>query len=299
MKEHKAMYLAEANGRIRGVFSTREAAEETRADNIREIVPVQLDGSPDYSGWVALAEGEWTSVSMTVRGVQSETARLGPVWGVNVQSAVAGLFGPGFDRRNVELTRLLVIRIGRNYGACPPPDLKQDDLLGSIPWHIENARGLPEEIRRGDYISAWQERIAEQRLRQQKADSPQLALLTEHLMQAACDRAPGNGGFCGTYLSNVERRLEPRILRAFSLWEMRLLTVLLGLAEDPKARRALDSGDVTAARQEELLLQISALTPTVRRTMGRRRTANRSEEKWLHDLLYPDEQPEDASGQEA
>lgn len=105
--------------------------------------------------------------------------------------------------------------------------------------------------------AAWREES------RRKHESGLAPLITQHLMTAACRRAPGKRGFCGRYLSIVAERLELKVLTRFSARELYALAALLRLRQDAAALQ-----DMTAEQKRNLLMRARNLIPAVRRTTG-------------------------------
>lgn len=274
------MYAITRAGQVTGVFATEAAARACDRAEVSPLKVLQLPGSPDLRGWVAAARGKWTSLSMDAQGVQSQTFRPGPCWGVNVQTAVAGVFAPGGDLRrgciprNVELTSLRLYELDRDYGARCPENLNLMIFAGQCISQLRQSGEISGEALSEDLIALHEQ--YEQRLweKQARMDSGLPELLAEHLLAVACARAPGKRGFCGTYLTRMARDLDRKVARCFTLRELKILGALLKQEEGWEDRMAginlsdVELHAVSGEDQEELLARLDKLTPQVRRTTG-------------------------------
>ena len=256
-----------------GVFTTETAARLCRNADVCPIDVPQLPGSPELRGWVASARGKWTIVSMTPQGdVQSQTLRPGPCWGVNVQTAIAGLFAPEDDARHgcvprrVELTSLRLYQLDHDYGANCPENLRLERYAGLCVREMQHSGALSAPTLAADFIALQAQQEAHRQQRRARIDSGLPLLLAEHLLATACRRAPGKQGFCGTYLSRVARNLDLRIARSFTLRELQALGAMLHLQEG----LPIDPAAIPADEKAALLSRLEALTPAVRRTTGLR-----------------------------
>lgn len=279
MKE-LTMYAITRAGQVTGVFTTEDAARACERAEVTPLTVLQLPGSPELRGWVAAARGKWTSLSMDAQGVQSQTFRPGPCWGVNVQTAVAGIFAPGGDLRrgciprNAELTSLRLYELDRDYGAQCPDNLALVIFAGQCISQLRQSGEISGEALSEDLIALHEQ--YEQRLRERQAcvDSGLPELLAEHLLAVACARAPGKRGFCGTYLARVARDLDRKVARCFTLRELKILGALLKRKDGWAERLAdidLSEVDLTSVCEEEraeLWARLDKLTPQVRRTTG-------------------------------
>lgn len=269
MKEF-TLYAVARSGQVTGVFTTMEAASRCEKAVVSPICVPQLPGSNDMRGYVVSARGKWTSVQMTPQGVHSETFRPGPCWGVNVQTAIAGLFAPGGDLRlgciprRMEVTSLRLYRLGHDYGARSPENLALSFGVSDCVCELQQSGALSARTLATDYIALHERN--EQRRQEMAArhDSGLPDRLAEHVLAVACARAPGKRGFCGTYLTRLARDLDLKIAREFTLRELQTLGAMLNLQED----LPIDPAEIPQAEQAALLARLEALTPPVRRTTG-------------------------------
>lgn len=281
MKE-LTFYAVTRHGQVTGVFTTEEAARRCDKAEVSPIRVMQMPGSPDERGWVVSTRGKWTSLSMNAQGVQSQTIRVGPCWGVNVQTAIAGLYAPGGDLRKgclprrVELSNLRLYQLDRDYGPNGPGPLELMILSQRYMSQLQQSGTLTGESLSEDMIAMYEQYEQDCREKKERLDSGLPDLLAEHLLAEACRRAPGKRGFCGTYLSRVARDLDLRIARTFTLRELRILGALLDLKGDEREEPIvidLSDVDLTAVPEQEkaaLLARLDGLIPRVRRTLGRR-----------------------------
>ena len=279
MKE-MTLYAITRAGQVTGVFTTEEAARTCKNAEVSPLTVLQLPGSPELRGWVAAARGKWTSLSMDAQGVQSQTFRPGPCWGVNVQTAVAGIFAPGGDLRrgciprNAELTSLRLYELDRDYGAQCPDNLALVIFAGQCVSQLRQSGRISGEALGEDLIALHERYEQGRREKQARMDSGLPELLAEHLLAVACARAPGKRGFCGTYLTRVARDLDSKVARCFTLRELKILGALLKRKDGWAERMAdidLSDMDLTAVPEEEmaeLRARLDKLTPPVRRTAG-------------------------------
>lgn len=267
MKE-MTLYAVIRDGLVTGVFTTQEAASRCGNAEVSLIRVPQLPGSPEARGWVIAALGEWTSLSMNAQGVQSETVRVGPCWGVNLQTAVAGLCAPGgnvrmgFTPRHVTLTDLRLYRLDQDDGLQCPDNLRICAAFCLCDLQAHGA--FPDEELGEDYIALHEREEQRGRDMKERLDSGLPDLLAVHVLGVACARAPGKRGFCGTYLSRAARDLDLRIARCFTLREMEILCEELQLQAD----LPVDLTEIPAEEKQKLLSRLDRLTPRVRRTTG-------------------------------
>lgn len=264
------LYTVARKGQVAGVFTTEEAARACENAEVSRIRAPQLPGSPDGRGWVAAAWGEWTSMRMTAQGVQSQTVPCGPCWGVNVQTAVAGLFAPGgrlcmgYVPRDAALTDMRLYRLDHDYGMCCPENRMLTLFASCCMGQMRRTGAFSDETLGEDYIALYEREERRRSEMNERIASGLPELLAIHALGDACARAPGERGFCGTYLSRVAEGLERRIASHFTLQELRILGALLKLQDD----LPVDLAAVPEKERQELRLCLEKLTPCVRRTTG-------------------------------
>lgn len=268
------LYAAARKGQVTGIFTTPEAACRCRDATVTPIRAPQLPGSPEMQGWVAAARGVCTTMSMSPQGVvQSQILQTGPCWGVNLQTAIAGLFAPGGDLRwgciprNVELTSLHLYRLDLDYGKPPEAGMHLDVCVERCVSELRLHGALSTGTLAEDFIAFHIQDMQYRRELRQRLDTLLPERLAEHLLSVACARAPGKRGFCGTYLSRVARGLDVRIARRFTLRELQILGAILKLQENP----LIDPAAIPQEERAELLARLEQETPQVRRTTGLRR----------------------------
>lgn len=266
MLQGMTAYLAETAGEIRGVFREEREARETGAGSVREILLRQLPGSPAECGWAVMAEGSMGLVTAVDGEIRAETLQLGPVWGVNVQSAVAGLFGPSY-RRTVELDRLVMVEIGRDYA--------QDRLLvfdlfngfREVAEQIGRAGAIPQDVLTRDYLGNYFREARQAQERLSASAILECEMIAEHLMNRAQEKA-GKGGatfLSAALLEQAQIRLENRLHNIFTPDELKCLAWQLGLTKE-KPREA---ESVPEQRQAMLKARVDKLMPALKRQRRR------------------------------
>lgn len=267
------LYTCVRNNRVTGVFTTEDTARRCAGAGaeLRAVRAMQMPGSPAARGWAVSARGSWNTLCATAQGVHAQTICAGPCWGMNVQSAIAGLFSPRGDLRMgcvprpVKLTSLRFYRLDQDDGSEVPENLAQAPFASRCMHDLHQHGAISADALAEDFIA--QHECARQRhlALHERLDSGLPALLAEHMLTVACARARGKRGFCGAYLSRVARSLDLRIAQRFTLPELQTLCALLKLQAEPPAKQ-------TSVPEEEaaLLARLEQLTPSVRRTTGRR-----------------------------
>lgn len=258
------MFAAMDGARMLGVY--REAAQAGQA---QEIAVRQLTGSPETEGCIWLAEGVWSTVTMADGVLKAEHCDVGPSWGANPQSAIAGLCGATFNRRGVELTRLQCWPVGQRL-AEPPDNLAQE-----WPYDTIIHRAMPtlpdlEEALVVDYPALRRRgQEADEALRE-KRGSEELAQLTARLMREGMRRWHRDPSAEGVSLRRAERVTERKLCGSFTLREMQILCVLLKLCGNPEIEGQLDSGAIPREECRALRKRLSEMVMTVRSPVSRR-----------------------------
>lgn len=266
MLQGMTAYLAETAGEIRGVFREEWEARERGAGSVREILLRQLPGSPAECGWAVMAEGSMGLVTAVDGEIRAETLPLGPVWGVNVQSAVAGLFGPSY-RRTVELDRLVMVEIGREYAQDRPLVFDLFNRFREVAEQIGRAGAIPQDVLTRDYLGDYFREARQAQERLSASAILECEMIAEHLMNRSQEKA-GKGGatfLSATLLEQAQIRLENRLHNIFTPDELKCLAWQLGLTKE-KPREA-DS--VPEQRQAMLKARVDKLMPALKRQRRR------------------------------
>lgn len=167
----RKLYVSVVHGEPAGVFSTHEKARACAHDSVSEIEPYFLEGSPVCEGYVFLAKGSAVMLIQDGAFSSSRHFELGPVWGVNAQSAVAALCSVPEKRKNVLPETFLLFEIDK---ACS--DVASASVRGERPFTFLTNRiydwdELPEEAIRTDYLAQYldlQRKEAKRRLQEEE-----------------------------------------------------------------------------------------------------------------------------------
>lgn len=262
-----SMWMAVDGMRVLGVFADR--AEAALAGEPREIAVRQLTGSPETDGCVWQAEGIWGTVTMAAGELRAEHCSVGPSWGANPQSAIAGLCGATCDRRGVELTALRCWPIGQI------PAEEPENLARTWPFDTIIHRAMPtlpdlQEALAEDYPALYRRSLEADEELQAKRGSEALELLTEKLVRIGCRRWLDSPTEEGLTLRRAERVTERKLCHELTLREMEILCVLLKLQESPEITSRLDNGEITREECAALRERLKPLVPRVRSPLGRR-----------------------------
>lgn len=259
------MWAATDGARVLGVYAG--PAEAAQAGEPREIAVRHLTGSPETDGCVWQAEGIWSTVTMVAGELRAEHCDVGPSWGANPQSAIAGLCGATYDRRGVELTALRCWPIGRVLAGEP------ENLARTWPFDTIIHRAMPtlpdlQEALAEDYPALYCRSLEVDEERRDKCASEALELLTEKLVRIGRRRwldAPSEDGLP---LRRAVRVTERKLCREFTLQELEILCVLLRLQESPEIASRLDKGEITREECAALRERLKPLIPRVRSPLG-------------------------------
>ena len=262
-----SMWAATDGARVLGVFAG--PAEAAQAGEPREIAVRHLTGSPETDGCVWQAEGMWSTVTMAAGELRAEHCDVGPSWGVNPQSAIAGLCGATHDRRGVELTALRCWPTGRAQAGEP------QNLARTWPFDTIIHRAMPTlpdllEALAEDYPALYRRSLEADGARRDKCASEALELLTEKLVRIGRRHwldAPSEDGLT---LRRAVRVTERKLCREFTLEELEILCVLLRLQESAEIASRLDKGEITREECAALRERLKPLIPRVRSPLGRR-----------------------------
>lgn len=183
------LYFATKSLQTACVFSSDQKALTAGYDSIIEIEPYLLDGSPVCDGYVFCAKG--TSIMLCRDGGSPSSQRfsLGPVWGVNPQSAVGALCEAGCKRKNVLTDTLCLFRIDQEYTAAELINLRSLQPFTALTQRIYDWNELPEETRSADYTGRYfelkretAERRRQEAERRQRESSLQMHRLCESML---------------------------------------------------------------------------------------------------------------------
>ena len=119
------LYAAMRGTDCAGVFSAEEKAADIACDRLVPIECLRLEGSPRSAKYACLSAGTLAILRRAEDGFDADHLDVGPCWGCNVQSAVAGLYGPYLDRKGLALTCLRLYEINREYPE-PPENLQAE-----------------------------------------------------------------------------------------------------------------------------------------------------------------------------
>lgn len=254
------MYAAMDGSRVLGVY--RNEAEAAKAGELLEIAVRHLNGSPEMAGCVWLAGGVWSTVTMAEGRVMAEHCDVGPAWGTNPQSAIAGLCGATYDRRGVELTVLQCWPIGQA-PAEQPENLAREWPFDTIIHRAMPTRADLEEALAEDYPAHYRRSHEVNDTLQAKRESEALELLTDRLVREGMRRWLAAPTQDALHKRRAERVTERKLCHEFTLQEMEILCVLLKLRGDPEIEAELSSGAISREACTALRRRLKLLVPLV------------------------------------
>lgn len=242
------LYAAMRDQTCIGVFSDEERAAAVTCDEILPIEPAWLAGTPEPCGYACLAAGTWITLERIEGGFEAHYTDVGPCWGVNVQSAIGGLFGQPVTRRNIELSSLQLYEIDRDYSVRPPENLKHDyRFLCDV---FAGKDGPSREELAFDHIERHLRNLRYLEKQGAKYDSLYLEVILDKLSELAWRRRPPR---CGYEARNFRQRMEKQFARRFTLTELRILTVLWGLRADDAVTDQLIRGKISPEQARDIL----------------------------------------------
>ncbi len=230
----KKMYLAMKDGQYIGVFSTKEKGAETACDELIEIEPMLLDGSPSSGRYVFRAQVFWSTLTRIDGRFVNEITEEEPAWGMNPQSAAAGLPKQLQGRKGIEVSSVQLFEVDQEYDRNTLEDWENIALFRSVVrWIL--ADGLCEKYVQTDYVGRYFE---EQRVLQEqyeRACSPEMDVLVNRIMHLANQDASGNAvpAICGTHAGRVREYVRNALLREFNMREMQILSAMIQDETEP------------------------------------------------------------------
>ena len=257
------VYLAYQDGRITGVYTAPERAKAAGAEEIRPVEPAHLPGSPEDEAHVLMAQGTAAVMSVTDGAFTTEVFDVGPSWGVNVQSAVAGLFGPGFIRRSVSLDCLTVYAVDRSCEDAPPLVFTGAHRFRRVADLMGECGGVPENVLKTDYLGLYFEDARRMEERLSRHGYREGELICVHLMSLAQQDAAQRGvsHFAASQMERAEVRLLNRLHNTFTPAQLKCLAHLLHLIDEP-----VPEADAIPEEQHALLLEkVMRFVPKLKR----------------------------------
>lgn len=231
-----------------GVYSSAEKAAAVICDEIVPIEPARMEGTPAPCGHVCCAAGTWITLERIEGGFEAHYTEVGPCWGVNVQSAIGGLFGQPFTRRNIELSSVQLYEIDRDYSVRLPENLKHQ--YGSL-CDMFADDDVPDGKKMAfDYIDLHLRNLRYLEEQGSKYDSLYLEVILDKLSELAWKRRPPR---CGNEARNFRQRMERQFVHRFTLTELRILTVLWGLRADDTVTSQLIRGEISPEQAQDIL----------------------------------------------
>lgn len=256
------LYAAMRGADCAGVFSAKDRAADIACDRLVPVECLRLEGSPAPAQYACLAAGTQAILRRTEDGFDADHLDVGPCWGCNVQSAVAGLYGPYLDRKGLELTCLRLYEIDREYPE-PPENLRAEFSFLCCP--DEAAFRLSAEDLAADYIAHYLRCIAPpteaELARQHDADLVADRLLALSIREGA--------QVCGMPHRRLHRRMTEAVARSFTPEELHLLAVLSGAEQDAAVSNAMLTGQIPPQTVADLLQRARACIDR-HRSSGRR-----------------------------
>ena len=217
-------------GKIAGVYSARENAPD--GAEVTEITPLCLEGSPKAENYVCMATGVWNITNSDGGKFSVEEIEIGPVWGCNAQSAIAGLFGQKFVRKGVIVSSLFLLETNKNYADGELKGLRRTAPFRGLADSVSNNGGIaPEELAR-DYIGEYLEEKRKQQELEEKRRVTKSALTSSRLVSLVnqeknniptAERRPRCAGMSEPHKRETERLL----LKFFSTEELISLAEIL------------------------------------------------------------------------
>lgn len=229
----RRFYLAVKAEKPVGVFSSQEKAQAAGCDSLTEIEPYLLESSPASEEYLCMVSGCCTLLRRNEEGFSTEVLDVGPLWGLNPQSAAAYLARTG--GRSVQCDQFCLFRIDQEYAPGKPDSLHRNGIFSGLvqSFAFDELRGGKDVI--VDYIELYFSNMREAQAAAAKASLPEVGLITDFLMKVACKRAADRGGWiCGTPLSKQKEALRHSLLHEFSTEELGQLAALLKLTEPPE-----------------------------------------------------------------
>lgn len=248
MSQTMKLFAAMRGKECIGVFSQEDRAAVVACDEIVPMEPAWMEGTPAPCGHVCCASGTWITLERIECGLNAEYTDVGPCWGVNVQSAIGGLFGQPVTRRSSELTSVQLYEIDRDYSVRLPENLKH--LYGALCDTFAEDEIPDEKKMTFDYIDLHLQNLRYLEEQGSKYDSLYLACIVDALAEQAWGHTRVR---CANPVEHYRQRMERRFAHFFTLTELRILTVLWGLRADDAVTGQLISGRIPPEQAQDIL----------------------------------------------
>lgn len=268
----KAFFALKKGAAYIGIFSSAENTKDIAFDTIEEITPCFLEGSPAFAGYVCLAEGTWSFLTRNGDAFQTEYHDVGPVWGINMQSAVGGLFGHSFHRKTIQLSVLRIYQVDHDYSEGSPENLS--DRFHFLAHRLTNDRAFSHDVLTADYIAQYFEEKRRAAQTAEIRESKYKQLVLDKLLSMKFENQNIR---CARPVVHAEKKLDTILSRLFTLKELQIIAVLWGLEKDEELSDQIISGKISADYICELLKKIQKQTdvfPTRSRPPVRSRLAD-------------------------
>lgn len=257
--EKNTIYAAKRGKAYIGLFSSFEKAMECKCDTLEEIRPIMIEGTPASERYICAAEGVVSTLFRQEDSFKVEYTDLGPVWGVNMQSAIIQLLGNGSRRHNLEITTLRIYEIDKNYSEGLPDNLARE--YGFIADRLSQDDVPTNGVLSRDYIASYFERERRDAEIGERYHSKHMDSLIHGIMKSINSRGVPRCGFA--YSKQLERTRRMLSLH-FSLKELQTLAVLCGVETDEKISELITNGTISNDKLEELMEKYRRCLPRIK-----------------------------------
>lgn len=223
----RTLYLAMSAHAFTGIFSSPEKALPFPHDELIEIEPMLLEGSPASEKYVCMIYGTQTDQQCDDDTSSATLCNLPLYWALNPQSAAAALYEPDFDR-NIKVRFFGLFEIDHDYTNDELQSLHEEYPFKGLVSSLLDAQAVTEDILKTSYINLYfsEQRLIPQFLKTEKL--PELDRLSLWLIDVGCRAANPRGrtSFCGFYLDGIQKTLKTTLRRNFSPQEQKQLLVV-------------------------------------------------------------------------
>lgn len=266
---NKSLYAVRNGDSYLGVYSSLDDVRANGFEDYEEIIPDLLEGSPCSDGYVCFVAGTQTMLVRKNDGFDVECYNVGPVWGSNIQSAVARAIEHGYRYKNTASSVLRIYQIGKDYSMKEPENLA--DFFAGVTAALVEEKEPSEEVLTTDYIGLYFERKEkDDEYRAIYASKRRYAdLIADKIMR---DAYAGYLIRCSNVLVRQKERIVKGLCHLFSLDELKVVSVLLDLQDDTEVAERIENGMVSEENIKELSKKLKKCFPA--RIGARERNAN-------------------------
>jgi len=228
-------YAAIQEGKCLGVYSAKEGAPE--GTELTEITAQCLEGSPESEKYICMAAGSWCATRSENGNISVEEIDIGPVWGCNAQSAIAGLFGQNFVRKGVSVLELYLYEINRDYAEKEIKNLRFTPPFGTLAASISDSCSISPECLTEDFIGDYLEEKRKQREQEEKRRSTKVSYTGSKIaalleMEKYADLNTWQKPRCGRSSDVRRAAIENALMNSFSAEELVSLAEILKQCPD-------------------------------------------------------------------